>query len=403
MKVTEIETIRLEEYPAILFLQVHTDEGIIGLGENYVGVQTVEAFIHETIAPRLLGKDPLAINDLFEKLHQDFIGFSGSSVAVRATSSVDIALWDILGQVTKQPIYQLLGGKVRESIRAYNTCAGPGYAKGNSGIGRDRATQIGGKIEDTYEDLVGFLKHPEDLIASLKDMGFTAAKIWPFDEASIRSGGHSIQGDDLKEAVDLFARARAEAGDSFDIMLEMHSLWSTPAATVIAHAVEEYKPFWFEDPIKHESTEALKRLKASINLPITIGENNGTRWDHWRLISSGVVDHLMVDPGWVGGITESKNVISLASTYGIPVTPHDCTGPVVLTVGTHLGMAYPNIELQEVVRAYYFGWYQEMVTELPLLKNGRLTAPDKPGLGISLRPEIPKRKDAIVRRSTFGD
>lgn len=402
MKVTGIETIRLEEYPAILFLQLHTDEGIIGLGENCVGVETVETFIHETVAPRLLGKDPLAINALFEMLHQDFIGFSGSSAAVRATSSVDIALWDILGQVTKQPIYQLLGGKVRDSIRAYNTCAGPGYAKGNSNIDRNRASQIGANVGETYEDLVGFLKHPEELIASLKEMGFTAAKIWPFDEASIRSGGQSIDGDDLKEAVDLFARARAEGGDSFDIMLEMHALWSTPAATVIAHAVEEYKPFWFEDPIKHESTEALKRLKASINLPITVGETTGTRWDHWRLISSGAVDHLMFDPGWVGGITESKNVISLASTYGIPVAPHDCTGPVVLTVGTHLGMAYPNIELQEMVRAFYFGWYQEMVTELPLLKNGRLTAPDKPGLGISLRPEITKRNDAIIRWSRFG-
>ncbi len=402
MKVTGIETIRLEEFPAILFLQVHTDEGIVGLGENCVGVETVETFIHETVAPRLLGKDPLAINALFETLHQDFIGFSGSSAAVRAASSVDIALWDILGQVTGQPIYQLLGGKVRDSIRAYNTCAGPGYAKGNSNIDRNRASQIGGKVGDTYEDLVGFLKHPEELIASLKEMGFTAAKIWPFDEASIRSGGQSIDGDDLKEAVDLFARARAEAGDSFDIMLEMHALWSTPAATVIANAVEEYKPFWFEDPIKHESTEALKRLKASINLPITMGETTGTRWDHWRLISSGAVDHLMLDPGWVGGITESKNVIALASTYGIPVAPHDCTGPVVLTVGTHLGMTYPNIELQEMVRAFYYGWYQEMVTELPLLKNGRLTAPDKPGLGTSLRPEIPKRKDAIVRWSRMG-
>ena len=118
MKVTAIETIRLREFPAILFLQVHTDEGLIGLGENCVGVETVETFIHESVAPRLLGKNPLNINAMHETLHQDFIGFGGSSVAMRAASSVDIALWDLLGQTTNQPIYQLLGGKVREKIRA---------------------------------------------------------------------------------------------------------------------------------------------------------------------------------------------------------------------------------------------------------------------------------------------
>ncbi|MEI9906745.1 MAG: hypothetical protein WDO06_01540 [Actinomycetota bacterium] len=112
MKVTALETIRLKEFPAILFLQVHTDEGLIGLGENCVGVETVETFIHESIAPRLLGKNPLDINAMHETLHQDFIGFNGSGIAVRAASSIDFALWDLLGQATGQPIYQLLGGKV---------------------------------------------------------------------------------------------------------------------------------------------------------------------------------------------------------------------------------------------------------------------------------------------------
>jgi galactonate dehydratase len=236
-------------------------------------------------------------------------------------------------------------------------------------------------------------------VASLKEMGFTAMKIWPFDEAAVQFGGQTIDHRDLRQGVEVFGRARAAAGDDFDIMLEMHALWSTPAAAVIANAVSEFKPFWIEDPIRHESTEALKRFKASTNLPLTVGETTGTRWDHHRLLSSGVVDHLMIDPGWVGGISEASKVITLASTYGVPVAPHDCTGPVVLTVGTHLAMAYPNIEMQEMVRAYYFGWYEEMLTDLPAYKNGRISAPDKPGLGTSLRSEIPKRHDAIVRWS----
>ena len=285
MKVIALETIRLLEYPSILFLQVHTDEGLVGLGENCVGVETVESFIHESVAPRILGRDPLNINAIHEVLHQDFIGFSGSSIAVRATSSLDIALWDIFGQVTGQPIYQLLGGKVREKIRAYNTCAGSGYAKGASNIDRNRSAQLGGVAEGEYEDLSAFLNHPEELVESLKAMGMTAMKIWPFDEAAMKSGGQTISKSDMREGLDIFRRSREAAGPDFDIMLEMHSLWSTPAAAIIANAVEEYSPFWIEDPIRNESTEALIRFRNSINLPLTVGETTGTRWDHHRLLS----------------------------------------------------------------------------------------------------------------------
>ncbi len=402
MKVVGIETIRLEEYPAILFLQIHTDEGIVGLGENCVGVEAVEAFIHESIAPRLIGKDPLAITSIHETLHQDFIGFAGSGVAVRGASSLDIALWDILGQATGQPIYQLMGGKVRHSIRAYNTCAGSAYAKGSSNIDRNRKAQIGIPTGNEFEDLIAFLNEPEALVASLKQMGMTAMKIWPFDEAAMRSGGQTIDKKDLAEGRRIIERARNAAGNDFDIMLEMHSLWSAPAASVIAKSVEEFDLFWIEDALRHESTEALIRFKQSTNIPVTVGETTGTRWDYLRLLSSRAVDHLMFDPGWAGGITEARYVLGLASTYGVPVAPHDCTGPVVLTVGTHLAVSHPGIELQEMVRAFYYGWYAEMLTDLPIYENGYLRPQDKPGLGTSLRPEITKRKDAKIRWSKVG-
>lgn len=402
MKVVGIETIRLEEYPAILFLQIHTDEGIVGLGENCVGVEAVEAFIHESIAPRLIGKDPLAITSIHETLHQDFIGFAGSGVAVRGASSLDIALWDILGQSTGQPIYQLMGGKVRHSIRAYNTCAGSAYAKGSSNIDRNRKAQIGIPTGNEFEDLIAFLNEPEALVASLKQMGMTAMKIWPFDEAAMRSGGQTIDKKDLDEGRRIIERARNAAGNDFDIMLEMHSLWSAPAASIIAKSVEEFDLFWIEDALRHESTEALIRFKQSTNIPVTVGETTGTRWDYLRLLSSRAVDHLMFDPGWAGGITEARHVLGLASTYGVPVAPHDCTGPVVLTVGTQLAVSYPGIELQEMVRAFYYGWYAEMLTDLPIYENGYLRPQDKPGLGTSLRPEITKRKDAKIRWSKVG-
>ena len=398
MKVTGLETIRIAEYPAMLFLQIHTDEGVVGLGENCVGIGVVEEFIHESIAPRLLGKDALAITSIHEVLHQDFLGFQGSGVAVRAASSVDIALWDILGKVTKQPIHQLLGGKVRDRIRAYNTCAGSAYAKGSSNIDRSRKAQVGEVQNGEYEDLIGFLKRPAELVESLKSMGFTAMKIWPFDEAAVRSGGQTISNEDLREGVAILEAARA-ADKNFDIMLEMHSLWSAPAATRIAKAVEHLDLFWIEDALRHESTEALIRFKNSHQIPVTVGETTGTRWDYLRLLSSRAVDHLMLDPGWVGGITEARAVIALASTYGVPVAPHDCTGPVVLTVGTHLGVAFPNVELQEMVRAFYYGWYQDVVTVLPKYENGFIAPPNTPGIGTELHPDVKKRSDVTTRWS----
>jgi len=399
VKVTGIETIRLGEYPSILFVQIHTNSGLVGLGETCIGVEAVEAFIHESVAPRLVDQDPLLINKMQEVLHQDFLGFNGSGVAVRASSAIDIALWDLLGQVTGQSLHQLLGGKVREKIRAYNTCAGTGYAKGSSNIDRNRKAQIGqGGVSD-YEDLVAFLDEPEKLVRSLQQMGFTAMKIWPFDEAAIRSGGQTITPSDLNEGVDIIRRAREAAGPDFDIMLELHSLWSVPAATIIANAVEKYNPFWIEDPFRHESTDSLIRFRRSINSPLTVGETTGTRWEYQRLLATGAIDHLMIDPGWCGGITESIKIIALASVYGVPVAPHDCTGPVVLTVGTHLGMAFPNVELQEMVRAFYYGWYEEMVTELPKFEDGYLSAQTGPGLGTALRPEVRERADAFIRWS----
>ena len=134
VRITHIETIRTDRQPSLLFVQVHTDAGVTGLGETCVGVAAVEAYLHETAAPELIGTDPRDIARAWATAHRQFIGFGGSSVAVRATSAVDIALWDILGKVTGLPVYRLLGGPVRDSVRAYNTCAGPGYGGSSSNV-----------------------------------------------------------------------------------------------------------------------------------------------------------------------------------------------------------------------------------------------------------------------------
>ena len=138
MIVTKVETLRLDEFPNLLWVQVHTDEGLIGLGETFFGAQAVEAYIHETVAPYLLGKDPLQIDRHARALY-GYVGYRSSGVEMRGNSAIDIALWDLFGKATNQPIYQLLGGPVRERIRIYNTCAGYRYV-------RDAPSQLGRQL-----------------------------------------------------------------------------------------------------------------------------------------------------------------------------------------------------------------------------------------------------------------
>ena len=281
MKVTAVETIRLGEFPNLIWLRVHTDEGLVGLGETFFGAQAVEAYVHETLAPYLLGKDPLQIDRHARALY-GYLGYRSSGAEMRGNSALDIALWDLLGKVSGQPIYQLLGGLSRDTVRVYNTCAGYQYVRGavqqsvdNWGLpdaAAERAT------EGPYEDLHAFLHTADDLARSLIDQGITGMKIWPFDPFAEASNGTYISARDLDTALEPFRKIRAAVGNDMDIMVEFHSLWNLPTAMRIARALEEFEPFWFEDPLKADNIDALATFAASTHVSTTVSETLSTRW-----------------------------------------------------------------------------------------------------------------------------
>ncbi|MCL6625018.1 MAG: mandelate racemase/muconate lactonizing enzyme family protein [Alicyclobacillus shizuokensis] len=403
MKITKLETLRLEEFPNLLFVQVHTDEGLVGLGETYFGAEAVEAWIHETGANVLLGEDPLAIERHWSRL-EGFVGFKSTGVENRGRSALDIALWDIFGQAVNLPIYQLLGGAVRDKIRAYNTCAGYRYTRARPKHGHLPVDNWGlsGKAEGPYEDLDGFLHHADELALSLVEEGFSGMKIWPFDPYAEASGGHFISGDDLRRALEPFEKIRAAVGDRIEIMVEMHSLWDLPAAKQIAQALEPFRPFWFEDPIKMDNPDALAEFARCTRVRTAASETLGTRWAYRELLERQAMGVLIFDPTWTGGITEAKKIASLAEVYRIPVAPHDCVGPVSFAVDVHLNVHFPNALIQEVVRAFYTGWYRELVTDVPLVKDGFVYPLTGPGLGTKLLPDVWKRSDLIRRVSMHG-
>lgn len=394
MKITGIETIRIDERPNLLWLEVHTDEGITGLGETFFGARTVEAHVHEWIAPRVLGRDPLRIDALAADL-VGYVGFRSSGAEMRGNSAFDIALWDLFGKATNQPVAQLLGGFTRNSIRTYNTCAGSGYIRKADGQHVDNW----GREAGAYEDLDAFLHRADELAHSLLEEGITAMKIWPFDIAAERTGGQYISSADLKAALVPFEKIRSAVGDRMDIMVEFHSLWQLLPAIRIAQALTPYETFWHEDPIKMDSLASLARYAAASPAPISASETLATRWGFRDLLETGAAGIVMLDISWCGGLSEARKIAAMAEAWHLPVAPHDCTGPVVLAASTHLSLNAPNALLQESVRAFYRTWYRDLVTALPEVRDGMITVPPGPGLGLALNPDLDRAFTTTRRRS----
>jgi galactonate dehydratase len=397
VKITGIETVRVEEFPNLLWLHVHTDEGLTGLGETFFMAQTVEAYVHEVIAPKMLGRDPLAIDRIARDL-VPYIGFRATGVESRGNSAFDIALWDLFGKLTAQPLAQLLGGFSRDRIRTYNTCAGTTYMR--TAAGQNTANWGVGK-KAAYEDLDAFLNRADELAEELLAEGITAMKIWPFDIAAEKSDGNYISAADLKAALVPFDKIRKAVGDRIEIMVEFHSLWQLTPAIAIARALEPYGTFWHEDPIRMDSLGDLRRYADASSAPVCASETLGSRFAFRDLLETGAAGIVMLDIGWCGGISEARKIAAMAEAWHLPVAPHDCTGPVALAAATHLSLNAPNAIVQETVRAHYHTWYRDLVTAVPEVRDGTITVPPGAGLGLELAPDIGKRFTANVRTSSL--
>ncbi|HEY4069436.1 MAG TPA: mandelate racemase/muconate lactonizing enzyme family protein [Burkholderiaceae bacterium] len=397
MRITALETIRVEEFPNLLWVEVHTDEGLVGLGETFRGAQAVEAQIHSMAAPLLLGKEALTIERHSKTLLSGYLGFNGSGVETRAASAIDIALWDLFGQATGQPVHQLLGGLCHDKMRAYNTCAG--YDYNNRAVERRTVEKNGSTSIGPYDDQVAFIERAGELAQSLVEEGFTGMKIWPFDSFGFASDGQFISAPQIRQGLEPFEKIRQAVGDKIEVMCELHSMWNAPSALAIARGLQEYRPYWVEDPIKMGSAQALADYRRHAGVPVCGSETLATRGVFRDLLNADALDIVMLDLSWCGGLSEAKKIATMAEAYQKPVAPHDCTGPVVLMASLHLALASPNAIFQEVVRAFLTTFYRDLVTTLPTLERGHLLAPTAPGLGTQLAPGLKQRRDCVVRRS----
>ena len=395
MKITAIETVQLPHLNNILWVLVHTDEGITGLGETFRGANAVAAHLHADIAPQLIGADPLQIDRISKLLLEPYVGFRSSGVEVRAASAIDIALWDIFGKLAGQPIHQMLGGLSRPAIRTYNTCAGHTYNKAGArryiGDG-DAAT------EGPYEDQIAFHRDAGALAESLLAEGITAMKIWPFDPFAVASGGNFIHAADLDRALVPFRQIREAVGNRMEVMVELHSMWDLTSALTIARGLRQFEPFWAEDPIKMTNPASLATYAQRAGIPVCASETMATRSQFLDVLRAEAADYVMLDISWCGGLSEAKKIATMAETFQRPIAPHDCTGPVVFAASIHLALNAPNAVFQESVRAYYTGWYRDLVTVMPRIEAGMVYPMQGPGLGLELsdfvltHPEVIRRK-----------
>ncbi|MDP6982252.1 MAG: mandelate racemase/muconate lactonizing enzyme family protein [Candidatus Latescibacteria bacterium] len=397
MKIVKIETVHVAEFANILFVRIHTDSGLIGLGETYYTPDATRAFVHEVCAPMLIGQDARDVETHWRRLYDATHVYGNRGNEMRAISAVDVALWDLLGQVAGLPLYRLLGGAAREKIQLYNTCAGPLYARGIPGVPRQHQER---RITDNrYEDLEAFTHRADELAKDLLSEGIRAMKIWPFDPYAAASHGNYISFADVDRGLEPVRKIRDAVGLDMEIMMEGHGYWKVPPAIRIAEALEPYKPMWLEDFIKPDNPHSLAELRNATSIPICGSELALTRYHARELLEADAVDILMTDVTWTGGLGESKRIAAMAEAANLPFVAHDCTGPVTFIASIHLSIHCSNALIQESVRAYYRGFYGDLVTELPRIEEGFAWAPEGPGIGTQLREELFSRADTTVRES----
>ena len=403
LKITALETVIPDDImPGLLLLRIHTDAGFTGHGETYYAPQAVAAMIHDWMGRRLLGSDPLSIESHWRFLYERVSAFGGRGSELRALSAIDLALWDILGQVCGQPIWQLLGGKARERVRVYNSSGGPTYGR-RADAARDQGWpghgDVGkpGPLEDNWASNFAAGDLAEELVAE----GYCAMKFWTFDRAFHEHGGNFLPWSAVKACVKPMEEARKRVGDKIEILLDGHGFFQLPAALRIAEAMRDLRPMWLEDVMRVDNVDTLADFREKARLPVAVSEMLTCREDYRLVLERRAADYVMIDPTWVGGISETRRLAELAQTYNLPATMHDCTGPLTLFAGLQVATAVPNVVFQESVRAHIRTFYDQLIETNVVIEHGYAVPSASPGLGTRLRPELfsAKRESHRITRA----
>jgi galactonate dehydratase len=345
-----------------VFVQVDTDEGLTGWGEitTYPGpvANTVVADGLRALNDLLVGDDPTHIEAIWHKVFRAFTYLGTRGAVTALISGVDIALWDITGQARAVPVYQLLGGPVRDTIPLYTHF------------------QYAPSVEAMVEHAVAEVER-----------GSRAIKTDPFMAAGGLSNFRYVDGQIARDVentgVAMIAAIRDAIGPDVELLIDAHALYNVPTAVRLANRLAPYDITWFEEPCPPESYDALEQVRGQIPTRISVGERLYTRFEFLPVLRRHLADYVMPDVTWTGGISELKKIATLAETFYIPISPHDASGPINVLAGAQVMLTVPNFYRLEA-RRVSLDFYNAFLEEPLRVRAGALLVPDRPGLGARL-------------------
>ncbi len=358
LKINSLDTIICEDE---VYLKLITNQGIVGEGHTTVHRKalTVQAALKD-LERYVIGENPTRLDYLWQGMNR-WPRWKGGDITDAAISGIDLACWDILGKALDVPVWQLLGGLVRDKMRIYISSSG------------------------------------REGIARLKSMGLTATKCGP-PFITQRVEGKSVvkRPWNLKESVRVLEEMRDEAGDDFDIGVDAHGYFNPVMAMEFAKAVEHLRLMFLEEPVQQETYDHLYWLKMRTTVPLATGERNTNKWEFVELINRQLVDYIQPDVIQCGGITEFKKISAMAESQYIDVCPH-CPGALTTGLGLaslHLDFAIPNHYIQES-RGNPTGWQLDLLSGREItIENGYVLPPQWPGLGLKIDWEVAKKHPA---------
>ena len=367
MRIKDIETIFADRF---MFVRVHTDTGLTGLGESGTwGHLEASAQAVETFKRYLVGRDPLRIEHHSQFMYRSS-HFRGAAV-MGAISAIDIALWDIAGKHFNVPCYQLLGGRCRDRARVYYHV-----------------------IYRSHGELVEGCRRA-------KRMGFTAVgHLSPFVSESFDMS-HSMM---MKDAADRVGEYREAVGDDVDLCIEIHRELRPAQAIVLGNLIEEYRPMFYEDPVPPDNLDAMARVARHVNIPIATGERLLTPQEFEMLLRRDAAEYIRPDVCTVGGLTGAKKIAAIAEANYVGVIPHNPLSRVSTAACIQLAACIPNFVIQEYPR-YETMPVKDLVKTAVELEEGYLRIPDAPGIGAELNddalekfPYRPRTPSTMLRR-----
>ncbi|MCX7623331.1 MAG: mandelate racemase/muconate lactonizing enzyme family protein [Thermomicrobium sp.] len=354
MRIVDVKTYVLgTAWRNLTFVEVHTDEGISGVGEARMLNHTdaLLGYLAEAVPNHVLGSDPFRIEDLvFRMMRNDYA--RPDYVMMSGIAAIEIACWDIVGKALGQPVYQLLGGAVRDRIKAY---ANGWYT-----------------VERTPEE---FAEAARRAVAR----GYRALKLDPFG-----AGYYELDLEEKRRAVALVEAVREAVGPDVEILIEMHGRFNPATAIEMARLLEPYRPGWIEEPVPPHNLAALKKVAEQVTIPVATGERIHTRYDFRELFELQAADIIQPDITHLGGLLETKKLAAWADAYYVLVAPHNVCGPVGTAANLHLAACTTNFKIQEHFNDFAEEFVKAAAPGLPEVVDGYFPLPSGPGLGVEL-------------------